>query len=330
MKFRIKQYNSSLKKRIFEQQFIIKKHLRNWHNRFLEKGHEKMTVMFIPHNEKTIFNFHISKFTVLFFIALFSVVVLTSSYAIIKNAKIVSEKERLLSDYKDIRSDLVRYEILVNELADLVDDIKPNIEYVYELSKGDNDVYKIWRYDNSVAKTGDLRKLKDILPEEIFLLQDLEKELVCATNTLKTIKNFVNVRSRVIDDIPSIIPNSGHISSLFGWRRSPFGFGRNFHTGIDIAAAGGTPIKATAPGVVTTAGWGQGYGFLVKIDHKYGFQTIYGHCKKLACRNGQKIKRGQVIAYVGQTGSATGNHCHYEIRLGHDPVNPYPYMSKGW
>ncbi len=330
MKFKIKQYNSKFKKKYSEQQFIVKKLIKKWYVRFLEKGHEKMTVMFIPHNEKTIFNFHISKFTVLFFIALFSVIVLTSSYAVIQNANIVSEKEMLLSDYKDKRSDLVRFEMLINEMAELVDDIKPNIEYIYELSKGDNDVYKIWKYDNEIAKSDDLNKLKDILPEEIFLCRDLEKELACATNTIKTIKNFINVRSGVIDKIPSVIPNHGHISSLFGWRRSPFGFGRNFHTGIDIAAAGGTPIRATAPGTVTTAGWGQGYGFIVKIDHKYGFQTIYAHCKKVACKIGQKIKRGQIVAYVGQTGSATGNHCHYEIRLGHKPVNPYPYMSKGW
>ncbi|MCU0821421.1 MAG: peptidoglycan DD-metalloendopeptidase family protein [Spirochaetes bacterium] len=331
MRFRIKQYNSWMKKKLWERHYLIKKRATRWRDGFLEKGHEKMTVMFIPHNEKKIFNFHISKFTVLFFIALFFVVVLTSSYAIIRNASIKSEKDRLLSDYKDVRSHLVRFEKLTNEIADLVDDIKPDIEYVYELSRGDNDVYKIWETSAGDPKeSGEISKMKDIFPEEIFLLKDLQTDLVCTTQTVKTIKNFIDVRSRVITDTPSIIPNLGHISSLFGWRRSPFGFGRDFHTGIDIAAAPGEPIKATAPGIVTTVGWGGGYGWMVKIDHKYGFQTLYGHCKVTACRVGQEIKKGQIVAYVGQTGSATGNHCHYEIRLGGSPINPYPYMSKIW
>lgn len=331
MKFRIKQYNGTLKKRFSEGRFIIKKKISRVRDRFLEKGHEKLTVMFIPHNEKKIFNFHISRFTILFFAGLFLMVVLTSSFAIIRNAKIVSEKKRLMSDYRDVRSHLIRFEMLTDEITELVDEIKPNIEYVYELSKGDNDAYRIWQSaENDGKECDDLAKMKDILPEEIFTLRDLQKELICTTKTVKTIRNFIDVRSRVIDDIPSIIPNHGHISSLFGWRRSPFGFGRDFHTGIDIAAAPGTPIKATAPGIVTSVGWGGGYGYLVKITHEYGFQTLYGHCRKIIARAGQHVKKGQVVAYVGQTGSATGNHCHYEIRLGNAPINPYPYMSKVW
>ncbi len=330
MKFRIKQYQSKMRKRFSEEQFIVKKSFGKWRDIFLEKGHEKMTVMLIPHSEKKIFNFHISRFTILFFILLFMVVVLTSSYALIKNANILSEKQRLVSDYKDVRSHLIKFEMMTNEVASLVDEMKPYIEYVYELSKGDNDVDKIWEYANDESAPDDTEKLKDILPEEIFTLKDLQRELVCTTRTVTTIKNFIDVRSKVINDIPSIIPNRGHISSLFGWRRSPFGFGRDFHTGIDIAAAPGTPIRATAPGVVAAAGWGGGYGFRVIMKHKYGFKTIYGHCKKLACKTGDKVKKGEVIAYVGQTGSATGNHCHYEIRLGNAPVNPYPYMSKVW
>jgi murein DD-endopeptidase MepM/ murein hydrolase activator NlpD len=236
-----------------------------------------------------------------------------------------------MTDYKDVRSHLIRFEMLTNEIAELVDDIKPNIEYIYELSKGDNDVYKIWESaPNGGKESEDLSKMKDLLPEEIYLLRDLQTDLICTTKTVKTIKNFIDVRSRVIQDVPSIIPNLGHISSLFGWRRSPFGFGRDFHTGIDIAAAPGEPIKATAPGIVTTVGWGGGFGWMVKIDHKYGFQSLYGHCKITACRVGQEVKKGQIVAYVGQTGSATGNHCHYEIRLGGSPINPYPYMSKIW
>ena len=141
---------------------------------------------------------------------------------------------------------------------------------------------------------------------------------------------LLDVRSKVVIDTPSIVPTNGHITSLFGWRRSPFGFGRDFHTGIDIAAPEGTPVYATAPGEVVCAGWSGGYGNLVRVKHKYGFETLYGHNSRIAVHMGQIIQKGQVVAYVGATGSATGNHTHYEIRLGGVAINPYPYMSKMW
>ncbi len=330
MRFRIKQYNSKLHKNISEKKFFIKKRYNKLWDTFLEKGHEKMTIMLIPHNEKNIFNFHISKFTILFFVLLFMIVVVTSSYAIIKNASISSKKEELLANYKDIRSNLIRFEMITKDTAKAVDKLKPYIEDVYELTKGDNDVDKIWESNEEVNSKEDLKDYKYILPDEIFTLRELQKDLVNTTKTIKTVKNFINVRSKVINDIPSVIPNKGHVTSLFGWRRSPFGFGRDFHSGIDIGASQGMEIRATAPGTVISSGWGSGYGWLVRIQHKYGFQTMYGHCQRLLVKQGDQVKKGQIIAYVGQTGTATGNHCHYEIRLGNTPINPYPYMSRVW
>ncbi len=330
VRFSINQYNNKMQKMLSEKKFLIKKKCSKFWDRFLEKGHEKMTIMLIPHNEKNIFNFHISKFIILFFISLFLIVLITSSYAIIQNASINSKKEELLSNYKDIRSHLLRFEMLTNDTAKLIDKIKPCIEDVYELTKGDNNVEKIWESDEVIKPPDELINYKYVLPEEIFVLREIQKDLICTTKTIKTVKNFIDVRSKVINDIPSIIPNGGHVSSLFGWRRSPFGFGRDFHTGIDIAAPPGTEIRATAPGVVVRASWAGGYGYLVRIKHKYGFDTLYGHCQKIIVKPGQEVKKGTVIAYVGQTGSATGNHCHYEIRLGNVAINPVPYMSKVW
>lgn len=328
MRIKIKVFHNDLKKKYTENHFMLKRKFKKIWDEILEKGHEKMTVMFIPHNEKRIFNFHISKFTVLFFILLFLMVVITSSYAVYKNAAVTTQKDQLLNNYKDIRSHLLRFEILTNKTADVVDEIKPEVEDIYELAKGDNNTGKIWDYE--MDDPNNINKMKTVLPEEIYTLRELEKDLLCTMNTIKTVKNFVDVRSKVINDVPSVIPNKGHISSLFGWRRSPFGFGRDFHTGIDIAASPGIEIRATAPGLVESAGWCGGYGFMVKIKHKYGFESIYGHCKSISVHMGDYVKKGQIVGYVGQTGSATGNHCHYEIRLGNVAINPYPYMSRIW
>lgn len=332
MKINIKQYKNRFRIRFSENYYIWKKKYRKWWDNFLERGHEKLTVMFIPHNEKRIFTFQISKFFVTFFVLLFIIILITSSYAIIRNTSIKREEHRLLMNYKDIRSHLLRFEKNTIKLSELLDDIKPGIEELYELTAGsDDDVDKIWEnFEFSKEDLKELTKIKNIIPEEIFILKDLQRDLINTTNTIKTVKSFIDVRSKVINETPSIVSNRGHITSLFGWRRSPFGFGRDFHTGIDIASSYGAEIRATAPGEVISSGWGGGYGYRVRIKHKYGFETIYGHCSRLAVSVGTLVKKGQVIAYVGQTGAATGNHCHYEIRLGNVAINPYPYMRKVW
>lgn len=331
MKVKIKQYHGKFRLKFSERYYLLrKKFLKLWDG-FVEKGHEKMTVMFIPHNERKIFNFQISKFTISFFILLFLVVLVTSSYAVIRHAAVKREEQRLLMTYEDIRSHLLRFEKLTNSIAEQVEEIKPEVEELYELTAGPEEVGSIWDLDEIDKKDyEEIRRLRHILPEEIFTIKNLQKDIICTTNTIKTVKNFVDVRSKVIRDTPSLVPNPGHITSLFGWRRSPFGHGRDFHSGIDIAASPGTEIRATAPGTVTSAGWSGGYGWMIRIQHKYGFESVYAHCQRVAVSGNQTVKKGEVIGYVGQTGNATGNHCHYEIRLGNIPINPYPYMSRIW
>ncbi len=331
MKFRIRNYHNKFSRKLYENYFVFRKKREKVWQRYLEKGHEKMTVMLIPHNEKKIFNFQISKFIVFFFLSLFVVVIVTSSYAVIKNRQIKWEEQKLLLSYNDVRADLIRYERLTRDITDLMDDLKPEIEELYQLAAGTEDVGDIWTFnDFDRAEMSELAKIKRLMPGEIFSMKDVQRDLLSSTNTVKTIKNFIDVRSKVIKDTPSIVPNPGHISSLFGWRRSPFGHGRDFHTGIDIAASAGTIIRATAPGVVAASGWMGGYGKAVRIKHKFGYETIYGHQRVILAVKGQKVNKGDRIGYVGMTGNATGNHCHYEIRLGGIPINPYPYMSRMW
>ena len=121
---------------------------------------------------------------------------------------------------------------------------------------------------------------------------------------------------------PSIWPAAGYVSSPYGLRFN----GTEFHQGIDIAADMGTPIVATADGVVTAAGWNGGYGNMVDVDHGGGIVTRYGHASAVAVTVGQQVRRGEVIAYVGSTGRCTGPHVHYEVRVDGQPVNPAGYL----
>lgn len=126
--------------------------------------------------------------------------------------------------------------------------------------------------------------------------------------------------------IPSIIPVNGNITSEFGIRHNPFTGKYQFHGGLDIGAPVGTPVRAVADGTVIKHGWYGGLGNVIIIKHEYGFLTIYGHCKEVKVRKGTKVHQGEIVALVGQTGVATGYHCHFEIRNNSFAVSPLPYL----
>jgi murein DD-endopeptidase MepM/ murein hydrolase activator NlpD len=131
-------------------------------------------------------------------------------------------------------------------------------------------------------------------------------------------------RERYLAAIPSIWPTLGYISSGFGYRSYP---DAEFHSGLDIVNDYGAPIYATAAGVVVEAGWYYGYGLRVVIDHGNGLQTWYAHDSQILVSVGQVVKKGQEIALVGESGFATGPHCHYQIELWGKPIDPTPYLN---
>lgn len=123
------------------------------------------------------------------------------------------------------------------------------------------------------------------------------------------------------------VPSSSRISSEFGYRTSPISGKKEFHNGLDIPAAYGSAIVATEAGTVTYAGWMNGYGYTIIIDHGSGITSLYGHNSSLVVSKGQKVSRGQQIAKCGSTGWSTGNHCHFTISKGGAAVNPHNYVG---
>ncbi|ATE66648.1 M23 family metallopeptidase [Rhizorhabdus dicambivorans] len=128
--------------------------------------------------------------------------------------------------------------------------------------------------------------------------------------------------------IPSIQPIAKFtFTSAYGVRSDPFQGSAAMHAGIDLASPTGTPIYATADGVVDRAEWFGGYGNMVEIEHGKGIATRYGHMSKIVARDGQRVKRGDLIGYVGSTGRSTGSHLHYEVRIDGRAVNPVPFLQ---
>ncbi len=120
---------------------------------------------------------------------------------------------------------------------------------------------------------------------------------------------------------------STRITSPFGWRYLSLLGGRNYHTGVDIGAAGGTNILAANSGKVIKAGWNNSYGYMVMVDHGGGVVTLYAHSSKLLVKTGDVVARGQAIALIGSTGMSTGNHLHFEVRINGKYQNPLNYIS---
>lgn len=133
-------------------------------------------------------------------------------------------------------------------------------------------------------------------------------------------------RQSLINATPNIKPARGWISSTFGYRTSPITGKLAMHAGLDIAASPGSPIYAPADGIVSFAGWDEGYGKLVSIDHGFGVNTRFGHNSQIYVRVGQRVSRWDVIAAVGNTGRSTGPHLHYEVRVNGIPRNPMLYI----
>lgn len=163
------------------------------------------------------------------------------------------------------------------------------------------------------------RKMQDYLDR---LSESVKLEEIRQQNILRSLRDNRTILSRM----PTIWPVTGFVTSRFGGRVSPFGRGTQFHKGLDISNRVGTPIVATAEGAVIMAGPDGAYGNSVELNHGGGIVTKYAHMQHAIVRQGEWVKRGQVLGYIGMTGRTTGPHLHYEVRLNGVPVNPMRYI----
>ncbi|HEX6334990.1 MAG TPA: M23 family metallopeptidase [Flavisolibacter sp.] len=235
----------------------------------------------------------------------------------------------------------IQNQSLKADIGDLADSIRQIELKMSELEKRDNSVYRsIFEAtplpDSARATYLERRK-------EIALVESMsDNELVRSVhNTLNVLKNriaaqrasyneiagLINNKEKLLAATPAIQPVSNQqldrIASGFGYRIDPIYKTVKMHSGLDFAAPQGTPIYATADGTVKVAGnLGTGYGIHVIINHGYGYETLYGHMVRVKVRPGQRVKRGEIIGYVGSTGKSTGPHCHYEVHKNNRKVDP--------
>jgi murein DD-endopeptidase MepM/ murein hydrolase activator NlpD len=210
-----------------------------------------------------------------------------------------------------------------------------------EIEKRDNDVYRsIFEASpipdsarsKMLEKQQEDRLIASLSDEElnssiVFQIKNLRSRLAAQTASFNAIEAMVKNKEALLAATPAIQPvnnkDLNRLASGFGYRIDPIYKTTKFHAGLDFAAPQGTPVYATADGIVKLAGnTGDGYGNHVIINHGYGYQTLYGHLFRIKARVGQKVKRGEVIGWVGSTGKSTGPHLHYEVHKNGRPLDP--------
>jgi len=230
------------------------------------------------------------------------------------------------------------------EFRKLAMELKDTEDSMIRLQIVDNRIRKLAHLDagsNALALGGPeefviRKRMKGLRENTQRLIMDFKRDLFRVRRSAEVqeesfhiLEEFLRSREALLAHTPLGYPIRGWITSPFGYRRSPFTGRREFHEGIDIAAPVGAPIRVPADGVAVFVGRNGGYGKVVVVDHGYGFSTRYGHCSKILVSVGDKVKRGQVIARVGNTGRSTAPHLHYEVRVGKVAVNPYYYLKLG-
>ena len=184
------------------------------------------------------------------------------------------------------------------------------------------------------AVNGYTQDYDDLMPGTDLNLNALENNLATLGREITLQKNsYEQIYSKLAQDVnrlrrtPSVPPvNLGYLTSPFGTRNDPFTGKRRMHHGQDFGVLSGTPVYATADGVVKSRQGNTGYGKTIVIDHSYGIKTIYAHLNKYMVNPGDSVQRGDLIAYSGNTGRSTGPHLHYEVRVNNVPVNPRHYF----
>ncbi len=304
---------------------------------------KKISLILLSNSGSRIKNINISKLSLLSLASLFMICIVALGYGIydyyrvkvqvaqnvFMNRTITHQADEISQQRGQIQAFAIEINTLKEKLLQL-DKFEEKIRIIANLEKEN-------RQDNLFGVGG-------AAPEDLdpgLSLQDehngLMREMHSQINELETASqrqesDFTSLlgvlegQKNLLASTPAIRPVKGWITSRFGYRSSPFTGRKEFHKGLDIAHRKGTPIVATADGVVAFAGRKGLLGNVIVIDHGHGISTRYGHLQKAIKKRGEKVKRGDIIAQMGSSGRSTGPHLHYEVRLNGVQVNPSKYI----
>jgi len=287
------------------------------------------TLIIAPNNPNRIKQFRISQrqiYTVLFSVILFVLTLASGILHYLYTTGKLRNYHQILASQSQLQDENLAYKEQTRQLAEKVSNLEMMAKNIGRLTGID--------LSNPQSATGGIGGFtpqnwaqNDLNSKNLEFLQKLNEHTDLVEQDVIRLKDMVFTQNLFLSSIPTDWPVRGYIGSAFGYRPDPITGHRAFHKGVDISAPYGAKIIAPADGVIFFAGAQHGYGYVVKIAHKYGISTCYGHLSSYNFKSGQRIKKNDVIGYIGSTGKATGPHLHYEIRLNNSPINPIRFLG---
>ena len=257
--------------------------------------------------------------------------VLTKKMYQVKISHMKQNNERLIGLLDNLQNTVYTMEQKINQLQSRDEEIRTYAD----LPEIDSDIRKLGiggtRYDKTMELDYLIPSDEARVSELVIDVERLSRMLKLERLSYEKLYDTFKHNTAKIEATPSIRPlKGGYFTDGFGYRNDPFTHKRRYHYGLDISSRRGTPIYATADGTVKYAKRRSGYGLVVALDHGFGYETMYAHMSKMHAKPGEKIKRGEVIGEVGNTGRSTASHLHYEILIDGTPVNPINYFFSGF
>jgi murein DD-endopeptidase MepM/ murein hydrolase activator NlpD len=302
----------------------------------LKKKRRYYTLIIVPQKADRVKKFKISNIS-LIVIAIFLFFALVTSGFMLYNYLDVRLK---VAELNKLREENRTQKDQIHEFASKLEDLNAQMEKIRQFDEKLRVITNIGEFTEGEEMFGiggpflegeesvtELDKRHESLIREIRVdLERLQEESMLQEESLHELLSFLEDQKNLLASTPSIWPARGFITSGFGYRRSPYTKTLRMHEGLDIANKVGTPVYASADGIVVFTGIEGGYGKMLAIDHGYGITTRYGHLNSILVKEGDRIKRGDKIGMIGCTGRCTGPHLHYEVRVNNVPVNPKNYI----
>lgn len=281
---------------------------------------KRFSLIIMPESNRKVRRIHLHSGVVLSLLCAFLLFVSCSAYFTYSYFTLnhdQSELQRLRVENVTQRQELQKLVLDLNDARQEMISLAETEARVRQLAELDADPKGVPVAIGGLPESGD-ETVDDVQKQ----INQLMVEIELRRQSQEDVRNLLNDQVSLSRATPKGWPTKGWITSYFGKRKSPFTGRRVMHEGLDIAANTGTPVIATADGIVSRVGYNPGYGKMVTIDHGYGYRTIFGHNSKILVKSGQRIKRGDRIALVGNTGQSTGPHVHYELRMNGVPIDP--------
>ena len=292
---------------------------------------KKFSFQFLSSEKLHQVNFSISNF--LIFFTVFTVSFIAINYSLTQKFSDEYYKEKLKQTDE-------KYSAISQELIDKISKLEQELKLIEEKDSELRTYATLSPLSDDVKAKGvggstiEDSSTEDLDGSSIMLLKDRVDSLAFAVDIQKdsynTIFNKIKSNEKMFRHIPSIAPVKGYIGSRYGYRTDPIDGKRRMHSGLDFPVNLNTDVVATGDGVVTKAQYDSGWGRYIKIDHGYGYETIYAHLWKINVKKGQKVKRGDKIGKSGNSGRAAGFHLHYEVHKNNKTVDPLRYFFTGY